>query len=66
MKWLLTLSGGSVPTSLLTGLQWMSPSKPGKAGIISIGRDPFHSALDGDGSKIRIRDEVTLGVGLVA
>ena len=51
---------------LLASLHWLSPSKPGKAGIISIGRDPFHSTLDDDGGQIRIRDEVTLGVALVA
>ena len=52
--------------SLPAGIQWMSASKIGKAGIISIGGDPFHATLDGEGSQIRIRVEVALGVGFIA
>jgi len=44
----------------------MPPSKIVKAGIISIGGDPFHATFDGEGSQIRIRDQVPLGAGLVA
>jgi len=62
----MTLSGGPVSTSLPVGIQWMSPSKIGEAGIISIGGDPLHATLDGEGSQIGIRDEVALGVGFVA
>ena len=56
----------TVRSMLLASIQWMSPSKTGKAGIVPLACDPLCATLNSEGSQIGIRDEVTLGVGLVA
>lgn len=51
---------------LSAGIQWMSPSKTGKAGIVPVGCNPFCAALDGKRGQVSIRNEVAFGIGLAA